>query len=107
MLFVVPTIQVEVSPEANRQALVVAAGIALAAMVAVSGVEVSKTCGVCPGPGTLCTRLLCAMSTDAGEPGAFARVKARTAEDAHPGRWLVADQATSSKTLRPWTAVPR
>src|SRR6516164_3890508 len=52
MLLDVPAIQVDVSLPINVQGFDVAAGIALLAMVAARGDDVSNTCGDCPGPGT-------------------------------------------------------
>src|SRR5215469_704427 len=88
ILLAVPAIQVEVSLPKSCQGCEVAAGMALLAMVAVRGVEVSKTCGDWPGPGTLCTRVPAGMGTIAGEPGAVARLKARTVEALTPGEGL-------------------
>src|SRR5690242_19825531 len=76
MLLDVPAIQVEVSLPIRVQGCVVAAGIALLAMVAVRADDVSNTCGDCPGPGTLCTRVPAGIGTVAGEPGAVARENA-------------------------------
>ena len=63
----------------------VTAGMALAAMVAIRSEEVSKICGVCPGPGTLCTLVPCGMGTVAGEPGDVASVKTSVVDALTPG----------------------
>jgi hypothetical protein len=88
MLFEVPTTQVEVRFPVSCQGWVVAAGMALAAIVAVRSAEVSKTCGVWPGPGMLCTRVPAGMGTVAGEPAEEARVKTRTVDALTPGEGL-------------------
>ena len=88
MLLAVPAIHVDVSPPFSCHGCEVAAGMALPAMVAVRAVAVSKTCGVWPGPGTLCTRVPAAMGTMAGDPVAVASVKASTVEALTPGDGL-------------------
>ena len=61
------------------------AGIAFDAMEAVRSLAVSKTAGVWPGPGTLCTRVAAGIRTLSGEPGASLRVNAMKAEAGTPG----------------------
>src|SRR5260370_19493348 len=85
MLLDAPAIQVDVSLPTRVQGCDVAAGIALLAMVAVIGDDVSNTCGDCPGPGTLCTRVPAWMGTMAGEPRAVARGHASPVEALTPG----------------------
>ena len=68
--------------------MVVCAGIAFWAINAVMSLEVSNTCGCCPGFGTLWTRVPAGIRTLSGEPGALVRVKARNVEAATPGEGL-------------------
>src|SRR5215472_10627191 len=107
MLLDVPAIQVDVSLPIRVQGCERAAGIALLAIVAVNGDDVSNTCGDCPGPGTLCTRVPAVIRTVAGEPGAVARENANTVEALTPGEGLYPTRRASSNTLRASMAVPR
>ena len=81
----VPATQVLVSAPDSSHGIVVCAGSAFQATSAVRSEDVSKTCGVWPGPGTLCTRVPAGIGTLSGDPGALDSVKASTAEAATPG----------------------
>src|SRR6516165_7102072 len=107
MLLDVPAIQVEVSLPIRVQCCDVATGIALLAMVAVMADDVSNTCGDCPGPGTLCTRVPAGIGTVAGDLGAVASENANTVDALTPGEGLYPTRRASSNTLRASIAVPR
>src|SRR5277367_2713992 len=81
----VPLIHVHTSDPKSFQGISVDAGSALQPITAVKSAEVSNVCGLWPGPGMLCTRVLAGISTLSGAPGALERVKASTAEAATPG----------------------
>ncbi len=107
MLLAVPAIHVLVSPLASAHASVVCAGSAFQPIWAARPEEVSNTCGVWPGPGTLCTRVPAGMRTFSGEPGALDSVNASAAEAATPGEGSYPTRAASSITERWSTAVRR
>src|SRR5579883_2724657 len=105
ILLAVPSIQVLVSEGESCHGRAVCAGNAFHAMTAVRSADVSKTCGVCPGPGMLCTRVPAGMSTLSGDPGALLSVKARMSEAATPREGTYPTRRASSKTERWSTAV--
>ncbi len=105
--FAVPVIHIDVSPGLTPHGTVRCAAIAFALARAVTSLIVSNTCGVCPGPGTLCTRLPASIRTLAGAPGAELSVKARNADAATPGDGRYPTSRASSITDRCSTAVRR